>query len=133
MRVLYQIVAKILNQKLSESKSFVYSGNKSIHVWWKNFHFEDYLNNLESEIYSSASRREKFERKARIIFYQKLQSQIPHSLDYRSATDPRRVVPIINTINCFTGRITKHLSIEELVNSNAETIRKTSEIPNWYS
>jgi hypothetical protein len=125
------LTAKLLKDRLDGEKYFVYSGNKSIHVWWDKFNFEDFVELNELEYYSSARKREKSERKARIKAHNIFQSQIPHTLDYRSSTDPRRIVPIINSLNCFTGRITKQLSAKELMSCTADSIRESSEIPNW--
>ncbi len=119
-------------EKLKHKKYFVYSGNKSIHVWWPGFNFEDYLNLPESQLFGSAHRREKMERRARKILYESLQNQISYNLDYRNATDPRRIVPIINTINCFTGRIVTSLTNEQLRDHNAQSIEKMTEIKDWY-
>lgn len=123
--------AKLVYTKLNGTKHLVFSGNKSIHVWWMDFNWQEYLNVSEEEAYSKSSKREKFDRKARIIHYHKLQSKIPNSLDYRSAVDTRRVVPIINTINGFTGRLVTKLNYEELNKFNDKDILTRSNLRNW--
>lgn len=118
-------------EKLENQKYFVYSGNKSIHVWWAGFNFENYLKLPESQLYGSAQRREKMERRARNTLFQQLQNQIPYNIDHRNATDPRRVVPIINTINCLTGRKVTSLTIQQLNDNNAQSLQKLAEIKEW--
>jgi len=125
--------ALLVASKLEGQKYFVYSGNKSIHVWWSEFNFMDFLELPESNLYSSARVREKMERRARKILYERLQQQIPYSLDYRSATDPRRIVPIIGTINCYTGRKVTSLIRHQLKNNTAHSIQEMAEMEDWHS
>lgn len=126
------LTALSVAEKLKHEKYFVYSGNKSIHVWWPGFNFEDYIDLPESALFGSAHSREKMERRARRILYEKLQNQISYSLDYRNATDPRRIVPIINTINCFTGRVVTSLTSDQLKDGSAQSIEKMAEIRDWH-
>ncbi|MCE7735853.1 MAG: hypothetical protein GPJ54_13310 [Candidatus Heimdallarchaeota archaeon] len=126
------LTALTVSEKLKGKKYFVYSGNKSIHVWWPAFNFEDYLNLPEVQLFGSAHKREKMERRARKLLYEQLQNQISYSIDFRNATDPRRIVPIINTVNCFTGRIVTSLTNEQLSDNNAQSIEIMTEMKDWH-
>ncbi len=123
--------AKLVYTKLNGTKHLVFSGNKSIHVWWMNFNWQEYVEVHEDEVYSKSSNREKYDRKARRISFHKLQSKITNTLDYRSAVDTRRVVPIINTINAFTGRIVTKLNYDELIKLSDKDILILSNLRNW--
>ena len=97
-------LTKILNDPL-----IVYSGNKSIHVWEK---FQFKIQNNKELAYSDA--REQKERLEREKRFNEIQATISYKLDRRISTDPRRVVPVIDSINGFTKRKVKSLTPEIL-------------------
>ena len=94
--------AKKLQMTLPGEKYFVYSGNISIHTWWKDFQPEEFLEGVkEEELWSN---REYYDRVARYTSFNEYQSKLKYKLDDRVTIDSRRVIPMINTLNAITNR-----------------------------
>lgn len=123
--------AKQLDDKISNNKYYVYSGNKSIHLWWMGFKFEEYLTKINSADIWKYSNREKMENRARKIAFTLIQNKVSFELDRRNAVDTRRVVPIIGTINGFTGRKVSLLNRGQLRKISPKSLMKETIIENW--
>ena len=95
------------------------------------FNWQNYFKVTEDEVYSKSNKTEKIDRKARKIAFQQIQSIISNPLDYRNAVDTRRVVPIINTINAYTGRIVSKLTYQDLEELTDKDILMRSKLRNW--
>ncbi|MCY3412582.1 MAG: hypothetical protein INQ03_13165 [Candidatus Heimdallarchaeota archaeon] len=105
------LTAQELNSKLSGEKYFVYSGNKSIHVWWLSFNPLDYI---DIDIEDFWKRREYYDRVARFKAYESMKKQTSFSLDKRVSIDSRRIVPIIGSLNAITGRTVQRITKLEI-------------------
>lgn len=119
--------AKEIAETLAGEKLYVFSGNKSIHVWWINFVFENFLTSTQQQRLSLTHQSEKFNRIARSKAFKDIQQKISHKLDRRISEDTRRVIPIIGTVNAFTGKKVLQMDYKTLMNiSSFELQRKTS-------
>ncbi len=94
-------VARVLAGALHGDKKFVFSGNKSIHVWLYNFD-----SGSSWDISSIETVEEDLE--FRRYVFDVAQSLVPHELDRRTTEDTYRVLPVIGSLNGFTmGRVTE--------------------------
>ena len=123
-------LANELNSILQGDKLFVYTGNLSIHTWYTSFDIENYLSDLpdETELWGN---REKYDRIARFESLKRIQEKASVTIDDRPAIDSRRVVPIINTLNGFTGRKVTKIASNSLSSINSETLMQETLIANW--
>jgi hypothetical protein len=123
-------LANELNQILEGEKLFIYTGNVSIHTWYTSFNITDYFleQPSESELWRN---REKYDRIARIEALKRIQDKVSIPIDDRPAIDSRRVVPIINTLNGFTGRRVTRIANESLSALNSDTLKQETLIMNW--
>lgn len=119
--------AKLISSYLEGNKTFVYSGNQSIHVWYHDFYPESHLNISEREF---ILKREYYDRVARYNLYEYIQKQLQYKIDKRVTIDSRRVVPCINSLNALTGRIVTKVDLNTV---NANDLKNSTKIPNWES
>ena len=124
------LAARQLSQILT-GYNIIYSGNKSIHIWWHNLNFEDKTTLTQEQIYSHKFMREQEERRLRKIVFADLQSQIDYPLDRRNAVDTRRVVPVIGSVNGLTGRVVTKISKEMLFKTTPTELRQRCRLPDW--
>ncbi len=111
---------------------YVYSGNKSIHVWWLKFNFEDYFPEEWRKSIWSQQNREKLDRFARKKAFDSIQDKLSFELDKRNAIDTRRVVPIIGTVNAFTGRKVELLNREQLMKMDTDSLKDKTLLNHWH-
>ncbi len=107
-----EVAAKISQIYSNHKLYLVFSGNRSIHVWFSDFDFTQIIKN------PTLLDNEKDDLKARRKFFYKLPTDLPARLDPQTSIDSRRVVPIIGTLNGFTmKRVTllKELMDEEQI------------------
>ncbi|MHA2250594.1 MAG: hypothetical protein ACXAD7_09530 [Candidatus Kariarchaeaceae archaeon] len=123
--------ARKVNDHLTTKRHLVFSGNKSIHVWWLGFNYEDFIPEEWKKNVWKGTNRENLEQWARKRVFKKIQQHIPYKLDRRNAVDTRRVVPIISTINGFTGRKVVELNQQEILKLSHTDIIKKSQISGW--
>ena len=113
---------KYISSKIKGNRKYVFSGNKSIHIWLMDFSFENYLEESEKRMILSAQSREKYDRLARRRFTESLQKFSNIEIDIRNAIDTKRVLPIIDSINGFTGNKVIELDATQLENLTTEKI-----------
>ena len=95
---------------------FVFTGNKSIHVWVLNFNWEEWAPKkyLVRNFYN-AKIREVGEFLARKKFYDWVVDATGiTNLDKSTATDTRRVIPVIGTLNALTWKRVVKIDRKEL-------------------
>ena len=95
---------------------FVFTGNKSIHVWVLDFNWEEWVPKkyLVKNFYK-AKIREVGEFLARKRFYEwVVDSTGITNLDKSTATDTRRVIPVLGTLNALTWRKVVRIDRKEL-------------------
>ncbi len=118
------LCAKELDTVLKGNKTFVFSGNISIHVWYHDFVAENYIKVNEEEF---IIKREYYDRVARYNAFVEFKEKINYDIDKRVIIDSRRVVPMINTINALTGRIVTKL---ESLDISTDILRKNTQVWN---
>ncbi|MHA2090196.1 MAG: hypothetical protein ACW98K_04995 [Candidatus Kariarchaeaceae archaeon] len=123
--------AKEVAETLAGEKLYVFSGNKSIHVWWINFEFEHFLTSPLQESLGTTNQSEKFNRIARSKAFKDIQQKITHKLDRRISEDTRRVIPIIGTVNAFTGKTVLQMDYETLMNITPSELLLKSSLNGW--
>ncbi len=123
-------LANELNRILDGDKLFIYTGNVSIHTWYTSFDIDSYLLEKpnESDLWGD---REKYDRIARFEALKRIQEKVSITIDNRPAIDSRRVVPIINTLNGFTGRRVSRIADNALSSINSKTLQQETLITNW--
>ncbi|RMG38043.1 MAG: hypothetical protein D6732_05585 [Methanobacteriota archaeon] len=99
-----------------EKKRFIFTGNKSIHIWVVEFDPKkwvgrDCILDLECHL------------KARKVFFDSIQEKIAVKLDPQTTIDIQRLVPIVGSLNGFTGRVVTELSIGDIKQFDAQQIR----------
>jgi len=97
-----KVVAKTLIEKFDWNFKLVYSGNKSIHVWYYEIPGSHNIQTVEEDL---SFREEIFER---------VSASTPLELDRRTTVDSYRVLPVIGSLNGFTMRPVKEFLPEEL-------------------
>jgi len=103
---------------------FIYTGNKSIHIWVK---FA--VKGIDDKDMAFADRREKAELDQRYKEFYRLKEKIPFKLDKRVSTDTRRVVPIPYSLNSLTGRKVIEINGKEICSiSSNEVIHRSNHI-----
>lgn len=105
---------------------FVFSGNKSIHSWYP----VDFSESLKDVDIADAKQRETTERNLRYELFHRIQKQTSYTLDNRISADPRRVVPVIGTLNALTGR-SVFLLPNDLETLSEEDIIQKSQPEGW--
>ncbi len=116
--------AQLLHSYLSGKKINVFSGNKSIHTWWFGFNIRNYIDITDNKLWKNY---EYYDKHARKVAANIIQNKLHISIDVRAAVDSRRVVPIINTINGFTG---KKVTLIDDVN-NIDFQKLNNQLPGW--
>lgn len=124
-------LANELNKILDGDKLFVYTGNVSIHTWYTSFNISNYFleKPSETELWGN---REKYDRIARYEALKRIQDKVTITIDDRPAIDSRRVVPIINTLNGFTGRRVTRIDDGSLSSLDSEALQQETLIMNWF-
>ncbi len=100
-----------------EKLRFVYTGNKSIHVWLTSFQPKKWVGrdcNVDLECHLEA----------RKSLFEKIQSRTEIELDPQTTVDIRRLVPIVGSLNGFTGRMVSEFNLEDLEKLKAYKIRE---------
>ena len=120
--------AKCISSKIDGDRKYVFSGNKSIHIWFMNFNFENYLEKSEKQMILSAQTRERYDRIARRRFTESIQKFSNVEIDMRNAIDTKRVLPIIDSINGFTGNKVIELDATQLKNLTTEQIQMQAKL-----
>lgn len=115
--------ARELDKILPGEKYYVYSGNISIHTWWRDFHSKSYLVDVEEDEFWL--NREYYDRVARYNAFKKIQRKIKFTLDDRVTIDSRRVIPMLNTLNAITNR---RVILVKNLNVGTEEIMRNAEI-----
>ncbi|MDH5644787.1 MAG: hypothetical protein OEZ01_02200 [Candidatus Heimdallarchaeota archaeon] len=126
IKVANQVVKLINNDVI-----LIYSGNKSIHVWYP-FDLPDYLHDRQLSLLYSSKQTENLDRMVRKQIYTKIKRQMESPLDHRIAEDSRRVVPIIGTFNGITGRRVMKLTLDQLQSTSLEHDLIQSRFPAWF-
>jgi hypothetical protein len=103
-----------LNEVVEEPHFFVFSGNKSIHCYLYNINYDKWLSKGELDKFMIHPEKISYQMRERI--YNFYQSKVEFKFDKRTATDPRRVIPLPNTLNAFTMKVAKSLDINEISN-----------------
>lgn len=116
-----------------ESRNFdthiVAGGARSIHLWFT-FDYTKYLSPKLLHIVESSKRSDRvkrlwLEKQARKRFIEIIiPEQLDPQLDFYTAIDPRRILPIVNTWNRGARKWHTEVQIEDLFGSSGELIRK---------
>ncbi len=110
-----------IDDVLEEKLRFVFTGNKSIHVWLTDFNAEKWLDKtydiLEFSIFELEARRNLFG-------YVKDATGIP--LDSQTTIDIYRLIPIVGSLNAFTSSKVLELTRKDLEELSATEIREIS-------
>ncbi len=109
--------ALILSDVLKNMQhKFVFTGNKSIHVWVLDFKWEEWVpKKYLVRNYYKAHLREVSEYLARKNFFEWVaETSGVKNLDRSTTTDTRRVIPVLDTLNALTWRKVIELNRKEL-------------------
>ncbi|MCH8906195.1 MAG: hypothetical protein IH840_03815 [Candidatus Heimdallarchaeota archaeon] len=110
----------------------IYSGNKSVHVWLS-IDENEYLTGKSNREIWGRGQREKIDKQIRKTVHQNIQARVDNEIDHRSAVDTRRVVPIVGSLNAFTGRIVSELFVENLIKADLTTLQNTYQLEDWHN
>lgn len=112
-----QAVKLLTNNKLR----LIYTGNKSIHIWITDFDTKEWV---EQEcIYDLECHLE-----ARKRLFMEISKQGKFKFDPQTTIDIRRLIPIVGSLNGFTGRVVTEFTIEQLESSSADEIRERTKV-----
>jgi len=119
-----------ISREWNEDFRLIYSGNKSVHAWLS-IDENNYLEDMPVNQVWAKGQREKIDKQIRKSIYENMQDKISHEIDKRSAVDTRRVVPIVGSLNAFTGRIVTEVSAQSLINKDLIRLQESFQLKNW--